>query len=272
MTLSLSPKVSLLPVDVSTKKMTKTLSGNDLGDLLVPTQKNDDVNHFSSSVSVEADEKVEDMSKTLDRMFSSSGLLEEGCEVVSGENGYLSVMTETGGGGGGDCGGRLGGCGGSGPGSESDDDEDDGGSSQNWDSKYGNNHTEVYYQNMIEAFPGDALFLSNYAKFLKEVRGDYEKAEEYCGRAILASPKDGDVLALYADLIWQSHKDASRAGYYYDQAVQAAPDNCYVLASYAKFLWDSEEDEEEHEEEEEESPPQPSLFQGLAPPPIAAAS
>nr|POF26705.1 hypothetical protein CFP56_60855 [Quercus suber] len=112
---------------------------------------------------------------------------------------------------------------------------------------HGSDSTDAYYQNMIEANPGNALLLGNYAKFLKEVRGDFGKAEEYCGRAILANPSDGNVLSLYADLIWQTKKDADLAEIYFDQAVKTAPDDCYVLASYARFLWDAEEEEEDEE-------------------------
>ncbi|CAI9285802.1 unnamed protein product [Lactuca saligna] len=117
---------------------------------------------------------------------------------------------------------------------------------------HGNHHendsTDLYYQNMIEANPGNAMLLSNYAKYLKEARCDYPKAEEYCSRAILANPNDGNVLSMYADLIWETHKDATRAQSYFDQAVQASPDDCYVMASYARFLWDADDDDEEEEE------------------------
>ncbi|KAL8129280.1 hypothetical protein V2J09_018435 [Rumex salicifolius] len=106
--------------------------------------------------------------------------------------------------------------------------------SRNRDSNGGEREeTDRFYQIMIDANPGNSLLLGNYARFLKEVRGDSAKAEEYCGRALLANPNavDGNVLSLYGDLIWQTHKDASRAQIYFDQAITAAPDDCYVMAS-----------------------------------------
>lgn len=61
-------------------------------------------------------------------------------------------------------GGRGGGDGpGLGLGSGSDSDSDD---SNRW---HGNENTEAYYKKMIETYPGNALLLANYARFLKEV-------------------------------------------------------------------------------------------------------
>lgn len=165
--------------------------------------------------------------------------------------------------------GSDGGCCGGGSGSDSGDGF----------GSWGSNHdsggsTDAYYQKMIEANPGNSLLLANYARFLKEVRGDYRKAEEYCGRAIVANPSDGNVLSLYADLIWQTQKDSSRAELYFDQAVKAAPDDCYVLASYARFLWDAEDEEDEEDVIESSSPIPSKFYQGIAPPPppLAASS
>ncbi|CAN1828353.1 hypothetical protein LINPERHAP1_LOCUS32205 [Linum perenne] len=128
----------------------------------------------------------------------------------------------------------------------------------------GGGETELmdkYYRDMIIMYPGDELLLSNYAKFLKDVRGDGARAEEYCERAILVNAGDGSVLSMYGDLIWNNHKDGGRANSYFNQAVKSSPDDCNVLASYAKFLWDVEEEAEEEEEEEEEDDQQ---FQKLA--------
>ncbi|KAL6144836.1 hypothetical protein ACLB2K_055526 [Fragaria x ananassa] len=183
-------------------------------------------------------------SSSTQRLFSSSGLDgklvdDEACGAGKEES-ALQTLTV---GGVGNNGGKI--CGGGGGRKGSDGGDESGFSESN--NNRGIDSTDAYYRTMIQADPSNPLLLSNYAKFLKEVRGDYGKAEEYCERAILASPSDADVLSTYADLIWNTQKDAQRAENYFDQAVKASPDDSYVLASYARFLWDAEEDEEEDE-------------------------
>ncbi|KAE8718896.1 hypothetical protein F3Y22_tig00109987pilonHSYRG00174 [Hibiscus syriacus] len=104
---------------------------------------------------------------------------------------------------------------------------------------------DEYHQNMIRTYPGEALLLPNYAKFLKEVRGDLlKKAEEYCRKAAFVRPDDGEVLSTYGDLIWVNHGDEALAQTYFDRAVKASPNNCHVLASYARYLWTAEKDDD----------------------------
>ncbi|XP_011015556.1 PREDICTED: uncharacterized protein LOC105119147 [Populus euphratica] len=250
----------------SIKRMTRAFSEADLRDLSVPKRKPSNGILNGIPVDEEVEKKVS---------FWEGGLFFEGCEAGEkgeGHNGVLEVSVT---GGGSDGGGRKF-CGGRGR----SDFGDDGGSGSR-ESNEGTETTDVYYQTMIEANPGNPLFLRNYARFLKEIRLDFVKAEEYCGRAILANPNDADVLSMYADLIWQSHKNASRAESYFDRAVKAAPDDCYVMASYARFLWEAEEEEEgegedgEQEQRENMSKLSPStFFHGSKPPlpPLAASS
>ncbi|OVA06511.1 Tetratricopeptide repeat-containing domain [Macleaya cordata] len=276
--INLTSSTNLIPPsEDSMKKMTRALSESDLWEFSVPPKrKSFDMTSIGfSSVDVEEVEEQDlGIKASLTRLFSSSGLdesVEEGC-IAGVKETVLTPLID--GGAMGNNGGRFcgGGRGGGRGGRSEDGDDEDFGS----DSNHGNDGIETYYEKMIEANPGNPLLLGNYAKFLKDVRGDIVRAEEYCGRAILANPGDANVLSLYADLIWQTHKDASRAKSYFDQAVQAAPDDCFVLASYARFLWDAEEEDDDEEEVEEHgrnnhhAVPTNNIFHGT--PPVAAAS
>ncbi|XP_021276902.1 uncharacterized protein LOC110411184 [Herrania umbratica] len=111
---------------------------------------------------------------------------------------------------------------------------------------------DEYYQNMIKTYSGDTLLLTNYLKFLIEVRGDFLKAEEYCERAILLKPDDGEVLSMYGDLIWINHGDRSRALHYSHRAAQTSPDDCHVLAAYARLEWAAGKEEEDKGKKDEQ--------------------
>ncbi|GAB2300327.1 hypothetical protein Dimus_034363 [Dionaea muscipula] len=264
------------PDSSSIKKMNRALSETDLHLYGANSRRSLFASTPDSVLEWEGEDEDEDVEEkgqggSWGRLLTSCGLGERvavakeveeevGCVVREREVAGLVSGGAGGFGGGRRCGGGDGGVGGG----------SDGG--DYWDQYNGNGVTDAYYQNMIEANPGNSLVLGNYAVFLKEVCGDLVRAEEYFGRAILANPSDGNVLSSYADLIWQTKKDATRAETYFDQAVKAAPHDCYVLASYAHFLWDAEDEEEEEEDNVETNMSPPSDFVHGVPRLIVAAS
>ncbi|KAF0927914.1 hypothetical protein E2562_036891 [Oryza meyeriana var. granulata] len=100
---------------------------------------------------------------------------------------------------------------------------------------------EMHYKKMIEEDPCNGLFLTNYAQFLYQIKGDHRRAEEYYSRAILADPNDGELLSEYAKLVWDVHRDEERASSYFERAAKASPQNSHVLAAHAAFLWDTDD-------------------------------
>lgn len=173
-----SPSSSDESIGISSKRLTRTLSDSNVGDLVRPptVPKKKPFSQFPNrlpSIAVKEEEGEEERgsdSISFSLLFTSSGLNEtvlgaEGCSVLGSKMKDMSSATLFSGdgfgsgGGGGVCGGGRGG---------GADDED--GESGFSDSNHGNNSTDAHYQKMIEADPGNGLLLSNYARFLKEVR------------------------------------------------------------------------------------------------------
>lgn len=236
-----SPAASYSATSNSVKKLTKAMSDNNLSDCLIPPPSPPQPKHKptprgmnppSFSISLEEETKID--AAAAKNLSSNLSLTDEDC---SRGHANALVVDDEGCVGDGNCnihgnGGNICGSGGHGKGPSDSN---------------SNNNTDAYYQKMIQANPANSLVLSNYAKFLKEVRGDVARAQEYCERAILIDQRDGDALSMYGEIIWEQSKDAQRALTYFDRAIQASPDDCYVMASYARFLWDADEEEEENQ-------------------------
>ncbi|XP_019173985.1 PREDICTED: uncharacterized protein LOC109169566 [Ipomoea nil] len=225
------------PVTIK-KTLSRTVSGLHLRGTPTPTptSKNKPFHNGYSQFVSENQENGSDMSLGMMSMSVSwkrDAALDERCSAPVDDSGISGGGSGSGGGG---CNGRGG--------SNGNNYGGDGGGENGWFESI-----DEYYQKIIQDNPHNPLFLGNYAKFLKEVKGDFVKAEEYCGRAILANADEGHIFCLYADLIWCLYKDAARAKSYYEQAVKVSPDDCYVFASYAHFLWVAGEDGEEEEDE-----------------------
>lgn len=164
--LSASSSCSLSSIDDLTKKMTRALSESDLRDMSLPKKR--PFNKIFNGLSIEEEKDGYKLGfgylgkgsfEFSVGLLSNTGL-DEGYEVGIRDSGLATVLVGDGVGG---TGGKIGDGGGGG----SDGGND--GSSELWDSNSGSDKTDIYYQKMIDASPGNSLFLSNYAKFLKDV-------------------------------------------------------------------------------------------------------
>ena len=170
--------------DVSTKKMTQASSESDFLTPTKPKKKNPISHNLKKQPKLtvkESDEMEQELkpnsisssSSSIQRLLSSSGFGESVLDDEGSPTGKKDSILQTlvVGGGVGSNGGRIcgGGGGGGGRGSDGGDGGDVGGSGFFESNNHGSDSTDAYYQNMIEANPGNALLLGNYAKFLKEV-------------------------------------------------------------------------------------------------------
>ena len=157
--------------DDSPKKMTRALSEADHRDLSVPLPEKKPFNPLFNMFSNENEQEsvrekrlsAHSSKASLGRGLFSFSELDEEFEVSSEKDCSVSVLV---GGGIGGVGGRID-HGGESGGSDNGGD----GNSGSWDSNHGKDSMDMYYQQMIEANPGNPLLLGNYAKYLKEVRG-----------------------------------------------------------------------------------------------------
>lgn len=119
--------------DESSRRITRAVSETDLREPVVPkmrtVKRNDGI---LSGISVQEEEEVVEKEEAGIQWWRTASLgVEEECGIGGGGGGKI--------------------CGGGGGGGSEDD------------------STDLYYQKMIEANPGNLLLLSNYARFLKEV-------------------------------------------------------------------------------------------------------
>jgi len=84
--------------------------------------------------------------------------------------------------------------------------------------------------------PTNANILGNYALFLKNIRQDYDRAEEIYEQALEADPNNTDNLDFYAFFLTTIRHNHDRAEEIYKQALKADPNNTTNLGNYAVFL------------------------------------
>ena len=95
---------------------------------------------------------------------------------------------------------------------------------------------EYLLQIISSANPTNANVLGSYALFLKNIRQDYDRAEELYEKAIKADPKDTINLGNYAFFLTAIRHNHDRAEEIYEQAIKTDPKDTTNLGSYATFL------------------------------------
>jgi Tfp pilus assembly protein PilF len=95
---------------------------------------------------------------------------------------------------------------------------------------------DVIYRKGLQQFPQSAPLLSNYAKFLTDIRKDHDRAEEHYRRALTADPHNAILLGNYANFLTDIRKDHDRAEEHYRRALTADPNDATILGNYAGFL------------------------------------
>lgn len=149
----------------------RSMCESELGSPLVPRKNKSSIKRPTTANPSKVKEmrREEVVFTEVDRLLSNSGLgevEEEGCAALVEERALQTLVVGGGDGGGG---GKVCGGGGGGRGSDGGDGSGSGSDYHDSNSWHGHDSTDAYYQKMIEANPGNALLLANYAKFLKEV-------------------------------------------------------------------------------------------------------
>ena len=95
---------------------------------------------------------------------------------------------------------------------------------------------ETFLLDLLKQFPNEAGLLKDYAAFLKNIRKDYDKAEEYYKKAIKLDPKNADNIGNYAIFLENIRKDYDKAEEYYKKAIKLDPKNADNIGNYVAFL------------------------------------
>ena len=101
---------------------------------------------------------------------------------------------------------------------------------------------EEYYLKALELVPEDATSNGNYANFLTDIKKDYDKAEKYYLKALELAPEDATNNGNYAIFLTNIKKDYDKAEKYYLKALEVVPENTNNNRNYAIFLKDIKKD------------------------------
>lgn len=101
--------------------------------------------------------------------------------------------------------------------------------------------SERLYLYAAENFP-NLTTLAYYAKFLRDFRKDYDKAEYYHKKNVGLNPNNATALATYGNFLMTIRKDYDEAENYYKKSLALDPDNPIGLTNYPILLWQTQRD------------------------------
>jgi tetratricopeptide (TPR) repeat protein len=101
---------------------------------------------------------------------------------------------------------------------------------------------DAIYREGIESIDDPRLLVA-YARFLKNIRNENDRAQEIYERAITAHPDSPVALGNYAFFLKSVRKDHGRARELYERAIAADPNDANSLGNLAGLLLESEDDE-----------------------------
>ena len=96
---------------------------------------------------------------------------------------------------------------------------------------------ENYYLKVLELEPEDSAFIGNYALFLESIRKEYDEAEKYYLKALALDPNNTNVVGNYAVFLSDSRKNYDEAEKYYLKALAFDPNSEDKNGNYAGFLF-----------------------------------
>ncbi len=105
-----------------------------------------------------------------------------------------------------------------------------------------NNYDEAekYYKEALaldlDLDPNHALITFNYAGFLENIRKDYDEAEKYYKKALEVMPHHATINHNYAEFLKNIRNDYDEAERYFKKALELEPNNALMNSNYAGFL------------------------------------
>ncbi len=96
--------------------------------------------------------------------------------------------------------------------------------------------TERLYRKALELDPSLGTTTANFAKFMEEIRNDYDEAERLYRKALELDPAQGIITGNFARFMEEVRKDYDEAERFYRKTLELAPGEANSTANFALFL------------------------------------